>query len=89
VLTPSIVALVFCGIFAALWFIARTPGTLLAAVVWLLYAPYEFLMYTRVWCSNDCSIRVDLLLIWPLLLGISLAVPIRLLVRHRRSQAKG
>jgi hypothetical protein len=60
-LTPSIVAIVLGGVFAALW------------------------LTTRVLCSGECNIRVDLLLLWPLLLGISLAVPIRYLVRHFRS----
>ena len=88
-LAPSIVAIVLGGVFAALWLTTRVPGALVAGIVWLLYAPYEFLMYARVLCSGECNIRVDLLLLWPLLLGISLAVPIRYLVRRFRSPGKG
>lgn len=81
---PSIVALVLGSAFAALWLATRAHGALLAALVWLLYAPYEYLMYARILCSGECNIRVDLLLLWPVLLGISLAVPVRYLVRRLR-----
>jgi hypothetical protein len=42
-------------------------------------------MYARILCSGECNIRVDLLLVCPLLLGISLAVPVCYLVRRFRS----
>lgn len=87
-LIPSIIAIVLGSVFVALWLAARVPGALVAGIALLLYAPYEFLMYTRVLCSGECNIRVDLLLIWPLLLGISLAVPIRYLVRRFKLPAK-
>jgi len=45
----------------------RAPVVLNVAVLWSVYAVYEFLMYRRVLCSGDCSIRVDLLLIYPAL----------------------
>lgn len=47
-------------------------------VVWLLYSLYELGMKQRWLCSGECNIRVDLLLIYPVLLiglvvaGISL-----------------
>ena len=85
---PSIVALVLGVAFAALWLTIRAPGALVAGIAWLLYAAYEFLMYARVLCSGECNIRVDLLLLWPVLLGISLAVPIRYLVRRLRPPVK-
>lgn len=88
-LTPSIVALVLGGMFAALWLTTRAPGALVAGIAWFLYAPYEFLMYARVLCSGECNIRVDLLLLWPLLLGLSLAVPVRYLVRRFKSSVNG
>ncbi|MFZ1363299.1 MAG: hypothetical protein WAS90_00120 [Brachymonas denitrificans] len=44
----------------------------LAAALWLLYAGYETLMHFRVLCPEGCNIRVDLLLITPLLLGMTL-----------------
>jgi hypothetical protein len=38
-----------------------------AGIAWLLYAAYEFGMKRRWLCSGECNIRVDLLLIYPLL----------------------
>lgn len=49
-----------------------------AGIAWLLYGVYELGMQQRWLCSGECNIRVDLLLIYPLLLigvvaaGISL-----------------
>ena len=37
-------------------------------IVWLLYFVYETGMQLRWLCSGECNIRVDLLLIYPLLL---------------------
>lgn len=85
---PSIVALALGLVFAALWAANRLPGTALAATGWLLYAPYEYLMYVRVLCSGECNIRVDLLLLWPLLLCVSLAVPVRYLVRQFKASGR-
>lgn len=42
------------------------PGVIVAAIVWLLYAVYEFLIGNGTLCDAKCNIRVDLLLIWPL-----------------------
>jgi len=47
---------------------------LVLASLWLAYAVYEWLMAERVLCSGECNIRVDLLLIAPLLLGSTLWV---------------
>ena len=38
-----------------------------SAILWLLYGAYESAMRLRVLCSGDCNIRVDLLVIYPLL----------------------
>jgi hypothetical protein len=75
--------------FAACWLLRRTPGAGPAAIAWLAYAPYEWLMHARVLCSGECNIRVDLLLIWPLLLWATLAVPGRWLLRRLRAQRQG
>jgi hypothetical protein len=40
-------------------------------VAWGAYAVYELLMNARILCSGECNIRVDLLLIYPLLLALS------------------
>jgi len=39
---------------------------------WCLYGLYEYLMRFRVLCSGDCNIRVDLLLIYPILLVLAI-----------------
>ena len=39
-----------------------------AGVVWLLYAFYEFGMKQRWLCTGECNIRIDLILIYPVLL---------------------
>jgi hypothetical protein len=50
-------------------------------VLWLLYSLYEFGMKQRWLCSGECNIRVDLLLIYPVLL-ITLLVAVVSLVRR-------
>ena len=49
-------------------------------VVWLLYAGYEFGNHQRWWCSGECNIRIDLLVIYPVLL-VGLAAAALNLVR--------
>jgi ABC-type transport system involved in cytochrome c biogenesis permease component len=39
-----------------------------AGVLWLLYALYELGMQQRWLCSGECNIRIDLLVIYPILL---------------------
>jgi hypothetical protein len=36
--------------------------------MWLLYACYEYGMKMRWLCSGECNIRIDLLVIYPVLL---------------------
>jgi hypothetical protein len=35
--------------------------------MWTAYLVYEYLMRWRILCSGECNIRVDLLLIYPVL----------------------
>ena len=56
---------------------------IVAGVIWLLYAAYETAMLLRWLCSGECNIRVDLLLIYPLLLAITVVGLVSLL-RSRR-----
>lgn len=83
-LVPALVALALAVLFAGVWAAFRAPGSALAAFAWALYAPYEYLMHARVLCSGECNIRVDLLLLWPVLAALSLAVPFRLFIGRRR-----
>ena len=58
---------------AACFRLSRTAALTIAGAMWLLYLPYEYLMYRRVLCSGDCNIRVDLLVIYPALLSVTFA----------------
>ena len=44
------------------------PAVIAAAVLWLLYAVYEWQVASRFDCDGPCNIRVDLALILPILL---------------------
>jgi|APFre7841882630_1041343.scaffolds.fasta_scaffold302049_1 hypothetical protein len=67
------IAFVVGGAFLAAWRWRRARSAMLAGTLWLLYGVYECLMHLRVLCSGECNIRVDLLLICPVLLGVPLA----------------
>ncbi len=56
-----------------LYILSRKKAVLAAAVLWLCYVPYEYGMKLRILCSGECNIRVDLLLIYPLLVCASCA----------------
>ena len=55
---------------------ARHRLTAAAAVAWLLYAVYEYGMLRRWLCTGECNIRVDLLLVYPALLLLSLVTAV-------------
>jgi hypothetical protein len=68
---------VFVAAAVALYFMIaawRQPrlGVIVAAIAWLLYAVYEYFIANGTLCDANCNIRVDLLLIWPLVLIASL-----------------
>jgi hypothetical protein len=65
-------ALIVAGAFALLWYFRRRRSAAFSALLWAGYASYEYLMYARILCSGECNIRVDLLVIYPLLLLVSL-----------------
>lgn len=60
------------GAFAGMWLWRRARSAAVAAALWLAYGAYETLMHLRVLCSGECNIRVDLLLVYPVLLVVSL-----------------
>jgi formate hydrogenlyase subunit 3/multisubunit Na+/H+ antiporter MnhD subunit len=62
----------------------RRPTAIVVGGIWLLYAAYETAMRLRWLCSGECNIRVDLLLIYPLLLAATVVAIVNLL-RTRRS----
>jgi hypothetical protein len=79
--------IVLAGLFAA----SKRPVALVAAGLWLIYLPYEYAMKVRLLCSGECNIRVDLLLIYPVLLVVTLVacvVSARVLWARRRKRAE-
>ncbi|MBL8177883.1 MAG: hypothetical protein JNK48_24615 [Bryobacterales bacterium] len=46
-------------------------AALVASFSWFGYGLWEYGMKTRILCSGECNIRVDLLFIYPLLIVIS------------------
>jgi hypothetical protein len=61
------------------------PTATLVGSIWLLYAAYETAMRLRWLCTGECNIRVDLLLIYPFLLAMTV-VGIISLLHARRSR---
>lgn len=61
-------AAVIGALFVTLGWRARRWGVVTVGVVWALYAAYETGMHQRWLCSGECNIRVDLVLIYPILL---------------------
>jgi len=59
----------------------------ITALLWLGYAIYESLMKARVLCSGECNIRVDLLLISPLLWILTIVAVVQFFRRKRADGA--
>ena len=55
---------------------------LVTGVVWIAYTFYEAGMYMRILCSGECNIRIDLLLIYPVLAILTVAAIVRVLGRR-------
>ena len=71
-ISQPLLALVPAALFAALYRASSRRLVGAAAVVWLCYACYEYAMHRRWLCSGECNIRIDLLLLYPLLWLVSL-----------------
>jgi hypothetical protein len=65
-------------LFLAGYWGSRRPAIAVAAFAWLAYSAYETAMRVRWLCTGECNIRVDLLLIYPLLLVISVVALVAL-----------
>jgi hypothetical protein len=64
-------ALVPVAAFGVLYARSRAGSALAAALAWLGYLVYESAIKMRWLCSGECNIRVDLLVLYPLLLLVS------------------
>lgn len=83
-LQPIPIALFLAVVAGVIWHAGGRRGFPLLALAWVAYAVYEYLMFTRVLCTGECNIRVDLLLLYPLLLGSTVWSGIRLVIRRSR-----
>lgn len=79
-------ALLPAALFAFFYGRSRSRVTLVAALAWLAYFPYEQAMKLRILCSGECNIRVDLLLFYPLLAIVSVMAVAAYLKFSRRSK---
>jgi hypothetical protein len=68
-----LLALAVAAGFLALHVWSRRRLVLGAGLAWLFYAAYEFGMQQRWLCTGECNIRIDLLLLYPLLALLSVA----------------
>lgn len=83
---PSVfIALALALLASLLWQARERAGWPVLALAWCLYAAYEYLMYKRVLCTGECNIRVDLLLLYPVLVGASIWQAVALAV-HKVKQ---
>jgi len=73
--------------FGAIGFRRQRAVAWVAAVAWLAYALYEEAMARRILCSGECNIRVDLLMLYPALVMLSL-IAIFSALRARRARAR-
>jgi len=70
-ITHPYVAAVPAIIFGLFYLKIKSKLLLALSISWVLYAIYEELILLRFICSGECNIRVDLLLIYPILLLLS------------------
>ncbi|WP_144289930.1 hypothetical protein [Ideonella sp. A 288] len=81
---PIPIALLLACAMGLGWRASGRRGFAVLALCWAAYAGYETLMFRRVLCSGECNIRVDLLLIYPALLGSTLWLGLSTALRARR-----
>ena len=72
------------ALFIYLFWISKSRFILLTAILWLAYLPYEYAMKYRILCSGECDIRIDLLLIYPVLVFVSLLSLVAFIINMRR-----
>lgn len=64
-------ALIPAAVFYLLYYSFRLKLVLTAALIWTVYSIYELGIWNGLLCDQDCNIRVDLLVIYPLLAAFS------------------
>lgn len=82
-----LLAFVPAAVFGAAYAWAQRIIVLSAALAWALYATLETLNKAGITCSGECNIRIDLLIIYPVLWIASIAGVIALCFGRRRAAA--
>ena len=82
-------ALIPTVLFAGLYRSSHRKLAGAAALIWLLYGVYEYAMYQRWLCTGKCNIRVDLLLLYPVLVFVSIPAAVVGISAIRRRPAQG
>jgi hypothetical protein len=59
--------------FFVLTFYTRRRTVAFAAIAWTLYAAYEEAMTLHLLCPRGCNIGLDLILVYPVLIALSIA----------------
>lgn len=80
-------ALIPAALFFVVAYIRRSRFAGAAGIVWVMYTLYEFGMRARILCSGDCNIRLDLLVIYPTLVVLSLAAVIAIFIVRNEPDA--
>jgi formate hydrogenlyase subunit 3/multisubunit Na+/H+ antiporter MnhD subunit len=75
-------------LFVTLGWKMRRWGVVTIGVMWVLYAAYETGMKQRWLCTGECNIRVDLLLIYPILILSSIGAALSLRGANQRRETK-
>jgi hypothetical protein len=81
-----VVALVMASVSGVVWKVTAERPIGVVSLMWSGYAVYEYLMASRVLCSGECNIRVDLLVIGPILLGVTAGAIAKVEAKRRKRQ---
>lgn len=81
----AIAAGVVAAILLKLGWRPRCPAMVVAGGLWSVYAVYEALVANGVLCDEKCNIRVDLLLLIPILFGMTLYGVLMYRRQHRQN----
>jgi hypothetical protein len=77
------IALLIGGALLGFALSSASKGAAWCALPWFLYCVYEYGMRLRLLCSGDCAIRIDILVIYPVLAALTLLGVILGLVKRQ------
>lgn len=81
------IALIIASVFAGLGFAVKNNLMKVTALIWALYGIYEYAMYFSVECIGAC-IRIDLLLIYTVLILLSIIAVVSVIYRKIKPSTK-